>query len=172
MCVRWVSLSESLCSALDIGKNTYFTNYQQQFDLYTRPIHRVIATQRSGKLTKKATHCHPIYENCARLVTQLSYTKYLQGCRKEEWGEGDHGPSDLAGIEKRAIHCRIRHRQFINSCPLQIFYPSIATEVNTLKLSKNNGSVVIWREKNVQFWNILNWIEANGLSVKRNTYSI
>ena len=54
---------------------------------------QVIATQRLGKLPKKATHCHPIDENCTHLVTQLSYTKLLTGM--SEGRMGGRGPWPL-----------------------------------------------------------------------------
>ena len=74
---------------------------------------RMIATQRLGRLPQKATHCHPFYENCAHLVTQLSYTKLFTGVPEERIGGRGRGPSDMAGIEKRAVQCRIRNGQYL-----------------------------------------------------------
>ena len=54
---------------------------------------QVIATQRLGKLPKKATHCHPIDENCTHLVTQLSYTQEVsyRDVGRENGGQGAGG---------------------------------------------------------------------------------
>ena len=51
---------------------------------------QVIATQRLGKLTKKATHYHPFDENCAHLVTQLSWAHEVRLGVPEE-GRRGHG---------------------------------------------------------------------------------
>ena len=97
--------------------------------------------QRLEKLTKKATHCHPFYKNCAHLVTQLSYTKSLRRCRKEERGTGGRGPLDFAGIENRTVQSVQNYEwtMFILLVAPQIFHPSIITEVTALKLSKNTN---------------------------------
>ena len=53
---------------------------------------RVIATQRLGNLTRKAINCHPFYENCALLVTQLSYTKSFTGVPERRLGGREPRP--------------------------------------------------------------------------------
>ena len=54
-------MSEFLCSALDVGKNTCFANEWQWFHNELMYRFRVIDNQRFGKVMKKATHYPQIW---------------------------------------------------------------------------------------------------------------
>ena len=58
---RWVSVSDFLVPALDIGKNTYFANEWQWFHDSWMPTGRVIGNQRFDKVTKKANQYPQIW---------------------------------------------------------------------------------------------------------------